>query len=88
MDEGSKTHILQRHIFWDWDPEDKKSQFIECSELVFKRLENILQERPKPEVVQNTQDGIYLRSIILRNVYDKVIGINQQGQSLTSFTSF
>jgi len=38
LDENLKMHILEQHVFWDWDPVDKKSQFTECSELVFREL--------------------------------------------------
>jgi len=75
LDGESQNHILERHIFWDWDP-------AECTTLVIKRIENVLKQRPDPEVIQNIRDGVYLRSIIL--VFQEVIGIDHQGHPLTS----
>jgi len=83
FNQESKQHITERHIFWDWNPEDKKSQLSECSHLVFERIRDFLAESPEPEGVQNDRNG-FTRAVILRKVYDTVIGIDYDAHSLTS----
>jgi len=84
LNQESKQHITERHIFCDWNPEDKKSQFVECSAKVFERIRDFLAESPEPDEIQNDKNGIFVRTGILRKVYDEVVGIDHDGKPLRS----